>query len=181
MPWPARSTSTYRKTRSGVGKDGRPVYLKDIWPSSAEIMETISRSITPQMFKENYAGLYTANEEWNQIASGDSAIYRWDAQSTYVQEPPYFEGLAAGAVAVQDIHGARALAVLGDSVTTDHISPAGSIPAKSPAGKYLIEHGVAVEDFNSYGSRRGNDQVMVRGTFTNIRLRTRWCRRWKAG
>jgi len=155
----------------GTGKDGRPVYLKDIWPSSSEIMETVSRSITPQMFKENYADLYTANQEWNKIASGDSPIYRWDAQSTYVQEPPYFEGLASGSSAVQDIQGARALAVLGDSVTTDHISPAGSIPAKSPAGKYLIEHGVAVEDFNSYGSRRGNDQVMVRGTFANIRLK----------
>jgi aconitate hydratase len=155
----------------GTGKQGQPVYLRDIWPSSQEIYDTISRSIDPEMFRANYAEVLTGNETWNRIESGDAEIYAWNPDSTYIQEPPYFEQLGQGKALVHDIRGARVLAVLGDSITTDHISPAGAIPASTPAGRYLIEHGVAVSDFNSYGSRRGNDRVMTRGTFANIRLK----------
>jgi aconitate hydratase len=155
----------------GIGRQGQPVYLREIWPSSQEIYDTISRSIDPEMFRANYAEVLTGNETWNRIESGDAEIYSWNPDSTYIQEPPYFEKLGQGKPVVSDICDARVLAVLGDSITTDHISPAGAIPANTPAGRYLIEHGVAVSDFNSYGSRRGNDRVMTRGTFANIRLK----------
>jgi aconitate hydratase len=155
----------------GIGRQGQLVYLRDIWPSSQEIYDTISRSIDPEMFRANYAEVLTGNETWNRIESGDAEIYSWNPDSTYIQEPPYFEQLGQGKPVVKDICDARVLAVLGDSITTDHISPAGAIPANTPAGRYLIEHGVVVSDFNSYGSRRGNDRVMTRGTFANIRLK----------
>ncbi len=155
----------------GTGKDGQKVYLRDIWPSSQEIQETVLKNITPEMFKQSYSGLYTGNQVWNAIQSGQSDLYAWSEDSTYLQEPPFYGGSDQASLEPQDIQGARALVVLGDSITTDHISPAGSIAAKGAAGKYLIEHGVSVEDFNSYGSRRGNDRVMTRGTFGNTRLK----------
>jgi aconitate hydratase len=155
----------------GIGKDGEPVYLRDIWPSSEEVQETILSSVRPEMFKKNYARVFEGNETWNDIPSVSDEIYQWDEASTYIQEPPYFIGMTAAPTSIEEIRGARVLAVLGDSVTTDHISPAGAIPVKTPAGGYLIDHGVAVEDFNSYGSRRGNDRIMTRGTFANIRLK----------
>ncbi|NLG97016.1 MAG: aconitate hydratase AcnA [Chloroflexi bacterium] len=155
----------------GTNDSGQPVYLRDIWPTSQEIQETILSSVQPEMFRARYARVFDANETWNSIPSDDSVIYNWDEQSTYIQEPPYFIGMTAERPQLKPIKDARVLAVLGDSVTTDHISPAGAIPVKSPAGQYLIEHGVAVQQFNSYGSRRGNDRVMTRGTFANIRLK----------
>ena len=156
----------------GTGKDGQPVFLKDIWPSSREIQDTILTAVTPEMFKTNYSRVYDANTEWNKIASSDSVLYQWDSESTYIQEPPYFESMTPVAPsAPAPIQNARVLAVLGDSVTTDHISPAGSIQVKSPAGQYLLSCGVGVADFNQYGSRRGNDRIMTRGTFANIRLK----------
>ncbi len=155
----------------GVGGDGQPVYLKDIWPSPTEIAATASRAIRPEMFRKRYANVFEANETWNRIAVSESELFPWDPDSTYIQEPPFLMELAAEPGPIRPIRGARVLAVLGDSVTTDHISPAGSIAAGSPAGKYLQERGVAPADFNSYGSRRGNDQVMARGTLANIRIR----------
>jgi aconitate hydratase len=156
----------------GTGKDGQPVYLRDIWPTSAEIQQTILTSVRPEMFRKNYSEVFDANETWNRIQSGESMLYEWNPDSTYVQEPPYFlEMTSTPPASSAPIRGARVLALLGDSVTTDHISPAGSIPVKSPAGQYLLERGVAVTDFNQYGSRRGNDRVMTRGTFANIRLK----------
>jgi aconitate hydratase len=155
----------------GTGKDGQPVYLRDIWPSNHEINEMINRCIKPEMFKSNYASVFSGNETWNKIKSGDEKIYPWDDNSTYIQNPPYFVGLNPEPPKVKDIQAARALAVFGDSITTDHISPAGAIPANGAAGKYLLEHGVQIADFNSFGSRRGNDRVMTRGTFGNIRLK----------
>ena len=155
----------------GTGKDGQPVYLRDIWPTSKEIQETIFTSVTPEMFRSNYSQVFDANDTWNNIPSEDQLIYQWQDDSTYIQEPPYFIGMTDTPPSKIEIRSARVLAMLGDSVTTDHISPAGAIPVKSPAGQYLIEHGVNVGDFNSYGSRRGNDRVMTRGTFANIRLK----------
>jgi aconitate hydratase len=155
----------------GTGSDGRPVYLKDIWPSQAEIAETVSRAIRPEMFRNRYGNVLESNETWNHISVSQSELYPWNLDSTYVQEPPFLMDLSAEPSPIQPIHNARVLAVLGDSVTTDHISPAGAIAPKSPAGKYLQEHGVEPKDFNSYGSRRGNDRVMARGTFANIRIR----------
>lgn len=156
-----------------LGKDqaGQPVYLRDIWPSSQEIQETILSSVLPEMFKRNYSGVFEGNEIWNSIPSENQMIYEWDVVSTYIQEPPYFLNMGHTALAQKEIKGARTLAVLGDSITTDHISPAGSIAVKSPAGQFLISRGVSLEAFNSYGSRRGNDRVMTRGTFANIRLK----------
>ena len=154
----------------GMGKDG-PVYLRDIWPSSQEIQNTILQSVLPEMFTASYARVFDANEAWNQIASTSSKVYEFREESTYLQEPPYFAGMGAEPAAGREIQNAHVLALLGDSVTTDHISPAGSIQVKSPAGQYLISHGVAKEDFNQYGARRGNDRVMTRGTFANIRLK----------
>jgi aconitate hydratase len=156
----------------GRTEDGQPVFLKDIWPTSREIQDTILTAVTPEMFKSNYARVYDANSEWNKIASGDSVLYEFDLESTYIQDPPYFDSMTRTAPsAPAPIQKARVLAVLGDSVTTDHISPAGSIQVKSPAGQYLLSRGVGVADFNQYGSRRGNDRVMTRGTLANIRLK----------
>jgi aconitate hydratase len=157
----------------GMDKDDQPVYLKDIWPSTQEISQTISQAVMPEMFEQKYANVFTGNDTWNAIHAGESELYDWDPDSTYIQEPPFFVGLSREVPHVEEIHGARVLALLGDSITTDHISPAGAIPADGPAGKYLIEHGVNVRDFNSFGSRRGNDRVMTRGTFGNIRIKNR--------
>jgi len=154
----------------GTGRDGKPVYLKDIWPTQAEIAGAIAKSVTAEKFKQQYATVFTGNERWNRITGVSGDTYPWDANSTYVQNPPFFEGLTMQAPPVKPITAARVLVMVGDSVTTDHISPAGSINADSPAGRYLQEHGVEPVDFNSYGSRRGNDRVMTRGTFANIRL-----------
>jgi aconitate hydratase len=155
----------------GTGSDGQPVYLKDIWPSSKEISDTIVAAIGPDMFKKNYADVFEGDSRWNRIASPDGESYQWDESSTYVKNPPYFEGMSMAIGSIADIHGARVMGIFGDSITTDHISPAGNIKASSPAGKFLQSRGVAPADFNSYGSRRGNDDVMVRGTFANIRIK----------
>ena len=157
----------------GVDRQGQPVYLRDVWPTTAEIQQAVANAVRPEMFKEKYADVFSGNSTWNAIQAGEAELYQWDPSSTYIQEPPYFEGLTREAAPVQEIRGARVLAVLGDSITTDHISPAGSFAADSPAGKYLVEKGIAPRDFNSYGSRRGNDRVMTRGTFANIRLKNR--------
>jgi len=157
----------------GLDEEGRPVYLQEIWPSSEQIQRVISQALLPQMFAEKYAEVFNGNPTWNAIQAGEGELYQWDENSTYIQEPPFFENLRREVGHIQDIHGARVLALLGDSITTDHISPAGAIPADSPAGRYLLERGVSVRDFNSYGSRRGNDRVMTRGTFANIRLKNR--------
>ncbi len=158
-------------TPLGEDKQGNPVYLKDIWPSPQEIREAISSSVLPEMFKAKYSDVYTGNQTWNAIQGSSGKLYHWDAASTYIQEPPYFLGFSLEVPAVKDVEEARVLAILGDSITTDHISPAGAIALNSPAGKYLVERGLAPKDFNSYGSRRGNDRVMARGTFANIRLK----------
>ncbi len=155
----------------GHNADGQPVYLRDIWPSQDEVRATIQKSLRPEMFEEEYGNVFNGNETWNAIDVPTGDLYAWDEQSTYIQEPPFFVGLSAEEPHVQPIRGARVLALLGDSVTTDHISPAGSIPINGPAGEYLIAHGVERRDFNSFGSRRGNHEVMMRGTFANIRLR----------
>jgi aconitate hydratase len=155
----------------GEDQHGNPVYLKDIWPSQKEIYETIATNIDSNMFKSSYDGVFAGDANWNAISSPEGEIYTWDQASTYVKNPPYFEGMTADPSPVGEIRGARALALLGDSVTTDHISPAGGIAADSPAAEYLKANGVKPADFNSYGSRRGNHEVMMRGTFANIRLR----------
>jgi len=157
----------------GHDADGRAVYLQDIWPSQREIHDAIAASIDAQMFRASYTHVYAGDERWARIAVPQAGQYAWDAASTYIKNPPYFEGMTLETHAIGDIDGARVLALLGDSITTDHISPAGAIKADSPAGRYLIERGVAPADFNSYGSRRGNHEVMMRGTFANIRLRNR--------
>ena len=156
-----------------LGKDrlGNPVYLRDIWPSQAEVSEALSRSVRPEMFRETYQNAWDGNATWNAIPVAGGALYQWQDASTYIQEPPFFIGLSPAPGAIGEIHGARVLALLGDSVTTDHISPAGDIPLDGPAGRFLGEHNVTKKDFNSFGSRRGNDRVMVRGTFANIRLK----------
>ncbi|MET9628829.1 aconitate hydratase [Lentzea sp. NPDC006480] len=151
--------------------DGKPVYLSEIWPTPAEIAEVISTSISAEGFTKGYTNVFSGDERWQSLPTPTGNTFEWDAESTYVRKPPYFEGMQMEPSPVTDISGARVLALLGDSVTTDHISPAGSIKADSPAGKYLTEHGVERKDFNSYGSRRGNHEVMIRGTFANIRLR----------
>ncbi|MGV3484769.1 MAG: aconitate hydratase AcnA, partial [Planctomycetaceae bacterium] len=156
----------------GVGKAGESVYLRDIWPSSEEIREVLLDAVTPEMFVEEYSKAVQGDELWNAIPVEGGAIYKWDESSTYIQHPPFLDALGSGKEpTIEPIRGARVLALLGDSVTTDHISPAGSIGGDTPAGRYLLEHGVDKRDFNSYGSRRGNDRVMVRGTFANIRIR----------
>ncbi len=155
----------------GTGKDGKPVFLKDIWPTQREVSEIVESAVAPEMFKKVYADVYAGDEEWQSLVVPEGDLYVWEKDSTYVKHPPYFEGMGAQPDAIAPITNARALAVLGDSITTDHISPAGSIMADGPAGKYLLERGVKKEDFNSYGSRRGNHEVMVRGTFANVRLR----------
>jgi aconitate hydratase len=155
----------------GTNSEGKPVYLKDIWPSPSEIAEIVQDAVAAEMFSRDYADVFEGDDRWKglQVPSGDT--FAWADESTYVRRPPYFDGMDAEPQPVTDIHGARVLALLGDSVTTDHISPAGAIKTDSPAGKYLTEHGVERRDFNSYGSRRGNHEVMIRGTFANIRLR----------
>ena len=155
----------------GVGNDGAAVYLKDIWPSAHKIHETIASSIDSDMFRKSYSSIFRGDQHWRDLPVPEGEIYTWDEDSTYVRNPPYFDGMTMETEPVADIRGARVLALLGDSVTTDHISPAGNIAKDSPAGQYLMSHGIDAADFNSYGSRRGNHEVMMRGTFANIRLR----------
>jgi aconitate hydratase len=155
----------------GQGSDGADVYLADIWPSGREVDDVVTSAIAAEMFTDDYADVFAGDEQWRSLPTPEGDLFAWDAESTYVRKPPYFEGMQADPTPVSDIAGARVLAKLGNSVTTDHISPAGSIKKDSPAGRYLEEHGVAQRDFNSYGSRRGNHEVMIRGTFANIRLR----------
>ena len=162
-----------RKDSLGKGKDGQPVYLADLWPTQQEVEQSMSGAITSEMFRKSYAEVYSGDERWRSLPVPKGETYAWEKDSTYIRQAPYFEGMGLKPSAVQDIKGARVLAVLGDSVTTDHISPAGSIKKDGPAGKYLIAHGVQPGDFNSYGSRRGNHEVMVRGTFANVRLRNK--------
>src|SRR5215216_387881 len=154
----------------GVGADG-PVFLRDIWPSPQEVQDAILSSVTAEMFRGEYANVFDGDERWQALHKPTGETYAWDATSTYVKNPPYFDGMTLDAPGVKPITGARLLAMLGDSITTDHISPAGNIPAASPAGKWLVEQGVKTREFNSYGARRGNHEVMMRGTFANIRLR----------
>ena len=155
----------------GTGSDGQPVHLRDIWPSEREIQETMLKAVRQEMFREQYSHVFDGDHRWRSLGVPKGERFNWDESSTYIRNPPFFEGLTLEPTPPKDIRGGRVLAVLGDSVTTDHISPAGSIPADSPAGKYLIAHGVTPRDFNSYGARRGNHEVMMRGTFANIRLR----------
>jgi len=155
----------------GSGSDGQPVYLRDIWPSNKEIGDLIAATVGPEMFRHNYADVFRGDSRWNRIDAPTGQIYAWDAASTYIKNPPYFEGMTMAVGRIEDLQGARLLGLFGDSITTDHISPAGSIKASSPAGRYLQARGVQPADFNSYGSRRGNDEVMLRGTFANIRIR----------
>ena len=157
----------------GTGEDGEPVFLRDIWPQSTEIRSVVESNLTPEMFRRRYQDVFSGNETWNEIPVSGGDLYEWRADSTYIQEPPFFVDLGRDPGAITDIEQARVLALLGDSITTDHISPAGAIPLDSPAGRYLVEHGVEVRDFNSFGSRRGNDRVMTRGTFGNIRLKNK--------
>jgi len=155
----------------GVGKDGAPVYLRDIWPTELEIQQTMLRAVSAEHFRKQYAHVFQGDERWQtlQVPTGDR--FAWEPDSTYVRHPPFLEGMTMQPLPLTDIVGARVLARLGDSITTDHISPAGSIKQDSPAGKYLMEHGVQPQDFNSYGARRGNHEVMVRGTFADVRMR----------
>ncbi len=155
----------------GTGQDGQPVYLKDIWPTQKEIADAMAASIDPEMFVESYSNVFDGNSMWNEIPVSGGELYEWDETSTYIQRPPFFETFSLEPEPLQEIRGARVLGLFGDSITTDHISPAGSIARDSPAGRYLIERGVRPEDFNQYGTRRGNDRVMTRGTFANIRLK----------
>ena len=161
----------FDKDSLGTDTDGNDVFLKDIWPDTAEVQSTIDSSIDTAMFTKQYGEVFSGDERWRALPTPDSEVFEWDTESTYVRKPPYFDGMTLETSPVTDISGARVLATLGDSVTTDHISPAGNIKADSPAGAYLVDHGVARGDFNSYGSRRGNHEIMIRGTFANIRLR----------
>ncbi|HEU0317142.1 MAG TPA: aconitate hydratase, partial [Solirubrobacteraceae bacterium] len=155
----------------GDGADGQPVYLRDIWPTEHEVADTVEQAVHSDMFRKSYGEVFDGDERWRGLAVPTGDRFVWDDASTYVRQPPFFAALEPDLTPVVDITGARALAVLGDSVTTDHISPAGSIKRDGPAGRYLQEHGVIPSEFNSYGSRRGNHEVMMRGTFANIRLR----------
>ena len=155
----------------GNGKDGRPVYLKDIWPTAAEVRDTMTASLKPSMFESRYASVFEGDEVWQGLSVPEGSRYAWDPKSTYVAEPPFFQNLGAEPGPLKDIDGARVLAVLGDSVTTDHISPAGSIPKNGPAARYLLDHGVAQHDWNTFGARRGHHEVMMRGTFGNVRIK----------
>ena len=160
-------------TNEPIGEDanGESVYLKDIWPSQEEVNQTVEQFVTRDQLRTQYANVFEGSDEWQEIDAGSGSSYTWDEKSTYVQEPPFFVDMPAQPETIKPIEGARCLVKVADSVTTDHISPAGSIPSDGPAGKYLIENGVAVSMFNSFGSRRGNDRVMTRGTFANIRVR----------
>ena len=155
----------------GTGKDGKPVYLRDIWPTNKEVSDIVRQVITPQMFLSRYSDVFKGDANWQSIAVDGGETYRWNGSSTYVQNPPYFEDLKMEPEPVTDIHDARILGRFLDSITTDHISPAGSFKASTPAGKYLVERQVSPRDFNSYGSRRGNHEIMMRGTFANIRIK----------
>lgn len=155
----------------GTGSDGSAVYLRDIWPSTEEIQSVVDSSISSEMFTKDYATVFEGDHRWKSLDTPTGKVFDWDLKSTYVRKPPYFDGMPRNPEPVKDISKARVMAILGDSVTTDHISPAGNIKADSPAGKYLAEHGIERVDFNSYGSRRGNHEVMIRGTFANIRLK----------
>ncbi len=157
----------------GNGKDGKPVFLRDVWPTHAEVMAVKQQAVTPEQFRSQYANVFTGNPTWNAVPVSKSELYRWDAKSTYIQDPPYFEGLREHPDPIRPIKGARCLVLVGDSVTTDHISPAGDIAEASPAGQYLLQQGVKRSEFNSYGSRRGNDRVMTRGTFANVRVKNK--------
>ena len=168
-----RIDTDLRTDAVGKGKDGKPVYLADIWPTQREVEEAVEQSVTAEMFSKSYAEVFAGDERWRGLSVPKGQTYAWDPNSTYIRRAPYFDDMKIQPAAVEDIQSARVLAVLGDSVTTDHISPAGSIKRDSPAGKYLQEHGVKPADFNSYGSRRGNHEVMVRGTFANVRLRNK--------
>jgi aconitate hydratase len=162
-----------RKDPLGTGKDGKPVFLADVWPTQREVEEAVEHSISSDMFRKSYGEVYEGDAHWRGLPVPKGDTYAWDEHSTYIRRAPYFDEMTRKPETVGDIKNARVLAVLGDSVTTDHISPAGSIKKDSPAGKYLQEHGVRPGDFNSYGSRRGNHEVMVRGTFANVRLRNK--------
>ncbi len=155
----------------GKDEDGNPVYLKDIWPSQHEIAEAIAATAKPEVFRRLYGNVSNSNPDWNAIPSDDSPLYHWDEQSTYIQNPPFFDKMERSLAPLHDIVNAHVLGMFGDSITTDHISPAGAIAGDSPAGHYLVAHGVEKKDFNQYGTRRGNDRVMLRGTFANIRLK----------
>jgi aconitate hydratase len=155
----------------GRGSDGEDVFLRDIWPSREEIDEVIGSSVRGEMYEDVYADVFTGDERWRALETPEGELYAWDPESTYVRLPPYFDGMPREPQPVEDVVGARCLVMVGDSVTTDHISPAGAIRPDSPAGEYLLEHGVERRAFNSYGSRRGNHEVMARGTFANVRLR----------
>jgi aconitate hydratase len=168
-----RIDTDLRKDAIGKGKDGKPVYLADLWPTQREVEEAIQQSVTSEMFSKSYAEVFEGDERWRGLNIPKGQTYAWEKDSTYIRRAPYFEGMKLQPSSVEEIKSARVLAVLGDSVTTDHISPAGSIKKDGPAGKYLQEHGVKPADFNSYGSRRGNHEVMVRGTFANVRLRNK--------
>ena len=157
----------------GTNDKGEAVYLRDIWPTPEEVRQLVTKCVTPEVFSKNYASVFEGDERWRSLSNSTGELFEWDPNSTYIQEPPFFQGMSQEPAPVQDIHGARVLAMLDDSITTDHISPAGSFSANSPAGQYLIEKGVEKRDFNTYGARRGNHEVMVRGTFANIRLRNR--------
>jgi aconitate hydratase len=155
----------------GKGRDGQAVYLKDIWPTLQEVRDQMQTALKPEVFRKLYRDFAEQNPKWNEIPATVGDVYQWDEKSTYIQEPPFFTHFGLQPGQINEISGARPLAIFGDSVTTDHISPAGSIKKTSPAGKYLVEHGVTFEDFNSYGSRRGNDRIMTRGTFANVRIK----------
>jgi aconitate hydratase len=163
----------FDKDPIGYGHNQKPVYLRDIWPSTKEVADTIQHAVTSDMFRKTYAEVFLGDKRWQSLPVTESETFAWDPTSTYIKHPPYFEGMGLQVPEITDITSARVLAVLGHSVTTDHISPAGSIKKDSPAGKYLIAHGVQPADFNSYGSRRGNHEVMMRGTFANVRLRNK--------
>ncbi|NBB79568.1 MAG: aconitate hydratase, partial [Verrucomicrobia bacterium] len=157
----------------GTGSDGQPVFLKDIWPSNEEIESLVLSGLKPEMFRKKYGDLDAANPEWNAIESSTGDIYGWDEQSTYIQSPPFFEGFSMQPGSISELSDLRPLAIAGDSITTDHISPAGAIKEDGPAGRFLKEKGVAKKDFNSFGSRRGNDRIMTRGTFANVRFKNK--------
>jgi aconitate hydratase len=155
----------------GTGSNGKPVFLRDIWPSPEEVVAAMAASLKPQLFRERYASVFEGDEVWQALPVPSGSRYAWDPKSTYVQEPPFFQQLPPEPRPLADIRSARVLAVLGDSVTTDHISPAGSIPKNGPAARFLVEHGVAPPDWNTFGARRGNHEVMMRGTFGNVRIK----------
>ena len=159
------------KDSLGTGRDGKAVFLKDIWPTLQEVRDQLQAALKPEVFRKLYADFAAQNPKWNEIPSSTGDVYSFDAKSTYIQEPPFFTDFTLKPGNIAEIKGARALGIFGDSVTTDHISPAGAIKKSSPAGKFLLDSGVSFEDFNSYGSRRGNDRVMTRGTFANVRIK----------